>query len=74
MLKFILIICLIPFTSNSQKILFKNDTLVYQHHKFFIGKDVRIAEGSASEHNFSYIFWGMYDEPANPIGVKWTNT
>ena len=52
----------------------KTDTIVYEHHKYFVGKDVQLDYGSNDNKNFNYVFWGPYDEPANPIDSKWANT
>ena len=68
------LLLIIPLFSMCQDANKNADTIVYEHHKYFVGKDVQLDYGSNNEKNFSYVFWGLYDEPANPVDSKWANT
>jgi hypothetical protein len=63
-----------PLFATAQRIETKGDTVIYNHQKYFIGKEIQFDYGSTSNKNFGYIFWGMQDDPANPIDAKWANT
>ena len=63
-----------PYISWGQSANKNADTIIYEHHKYFVGKDVQLDYGSSDNKNFNYVFWGPYDEPANPIDSKWANT
>ena len=74
-MKIILTFLLItPLFSMCQDVNKKADTIIYEHHKYFVGKDVQLDYGSSTGKNFVYVFWGIYDEPANPVDSKWANT
>jgi hypothetical protein len=64
----------LPIFFYGQNIRLKNDTLGYQFQKYYVGKEIRLGRGSSKDHDFSYVYWGMLAEPANPIDHQWANT
>ncbi|HEU0065455.1 MAG TPA: hypothetical protein VFQ58_10500 [Flavisolibacter sp.] len=74
MMKTGLLVFFLPLYVSAQKIETKGDTVIYNHQKYFIGKEIQFGYGSASNKDFDYIFWGMHDDPSNPIDGKWANT
>ena len=73
-MKIILPLLFLPVFGFTQQVSKNADTITYNHHKYFVGKDVQLDYGSIDGKNFGYVFWGPYDEPANQIDYKWANT
>ena len=71
-----ILICLLLISINGfgQNVEFKNDTLSYRFHKYYVGKELQLGHGSSKSQLFAFIFWGQLSEPANPIDSKWAGT
>jgi len=73
-MKIILPLLFLPVFGFAQQVNKNADTITYDHHKYFVGKNVQLDYGSSDSKNFGFVFWGLYDEPANPVDAKWANT
>ena len=52
-----ILICLLLISLNGfgQNVEFKNDTLSYRFHKYYVGKELQLGHGSSKNQLFSFI-------------------